>query len=384
MPSTKFVRPSGRFFKTCFAVLAAAVLSFAAADVEAQDGLSRTSGEVNRNTVSIISGNVNGTYLYIASDIAAVLDQGDELRVLPVVGKGGAQNIRDLLLLRGIDMGIVRSDALTYMRNEGYFRNIDGRLRFITRLYNEEMHVFARREIQSFRELDGKRVNFSDRGSGTQTTVRLVFDALGMDAQEFNMGQSDAYEAMKAGEIDATILVAGKPSGSFSRFQADDRFHVLKVPYDAALQNDYLPTKLTHDDYPNLLQPGEEVETIAVGAVLAVFNWSPDNDRYRRVVNFVDAFFSQIEDFKRPPRHPKWKEVNIAAELPGWQRFRPAEEWLARAQQSAAVQSQQQQSEFNRFIADQSAAAGGGQQLSNEQREQLFQQFLQWRQQGQQ
>ena len=118
--------------------------------------------------------------------------------------------------------------------------------------------------------------------------------------------------------------------------------------------------------------------------MLAVFNWSPDNDRYRRVVNFVDAFFSQIEDFKRPPRHPKWKEVNIAAELPGWQRFRPAEEWLARAQQSAAVQSQQQQSEFNRFIADQSAAAGGGQQLSNEQREQLFQQFLQWRQQGQQ
>lgn len=381
MPLTIPFRPSGRFLKTCFAIFAAATVFASAPDAEAQDGLARTSGEVNRNTVSIISGNVNGTYLYIASDIAAVLDEGDALRVLPVVGKGGAQNIRDLLLLRGIDMGIVRADALTYMRNEGYFRNIDGRLRYITRLYNEEMHVFARKEIQSFRELNGKRVNFSDRGSGTQTTVRLVFEALGMDAQEFNMGQSDAYEAMKAGEIDATILVAGKPTGSFSRFKADDRFHVLKVPYDAALQTDYLPTRLTHDDYPNLLQPGEEVETIAVGAVLAVFNWSPDNDRYRRVVNFVDAFFSKIEDFKRPPRHPKWREVNIAAELPGWQRFRPAEEWLQRAQQSA-VAAQPQQSEFNRFIADQSAALGGG-QISSEQREQLFQQFLQWRQQGQ-
>jgi uncharacterized protein len=48
----------------------------------------------------------------IAADLAAVLDGGQTLRVLPVLGKGSLQNLADILYLRGIDVGIVQSDAL--------------------------------------------------------------------------------------------------------------------------------------------------------------------------------------------------------------------------------------------------------------------------------
>jgi hypothetical protein len=71
------------------------------------------------------------------------------------------------------------------------------------------------------------------------------------------------------------------------------------------------------------------VETVAVGAVLIAYNWPKTNvDRYRRVQRFVEAFFPRITDFQRPPHHPKWREVNLAATLPGWTRFEAAQAWL--------------------------------------------------------
>ena len=72
------------------------------------------------------------------------------------------------------------------------------------------------------------------------------------------------------------------------------------------------------------------VDTIAIPSVLAVFNWPRDSDRYRRVALFVEAFFSKFEEFRKPPRHAKWKEANLNATLRGWKRFPAAEEWLAR------------------------------------------------------
>jgi hypothetical protein len=40
----------------------------------------------------------------------------------------------------------------------------------------------------------------------------------------------------------------------------------------------------------------------------------------------VEAFFSRFEEFQRPPRHAKWLEVNLAAQVPGWTRFGVAQE----------------------------------------------------------
>src|SRR4051812_39286538 len=70
----------------------------------------------NQNTVTIISGTPAGTYLAVAYDMSAVLDDGDNLRVLAVAGRGSVQNVRDILNLRGIDMGIVQSDVMTHFK----------------------------------------------------------------------------------------------------------------------------------------------------------------------------------------------------------------------------------------------------------------------------
>jgi uncharacterized protein len=77
-----------------------------------------------------------------------------------------------------------------------------------------------------------------------------------------------------------------------------------------------------------MIRPGQSVDTIAVGAVLIAYNWPKNTDRYRRVQRFVEALFPRIADFREPPRHPKWREVTLAATLDGWDRFEPAQAWV--------------------------------------------------------
>lgn len=366
----------------CSLVLFLGSATFLSGETVAQSA-SQLRENVNANSVTILSGNPNGTYLFIASDISFVLDDGDEMRVLPVVGKGGAQNVRDLLFLRGIDMAIVRSDALKAFSDEPVYGDLGLQLRYITRLYNEEMHLLTRRDITAVDQLDGKRVNVSDVGSGTDLTSRIVFEALGVEPEYVNMSQKDGFEALKNGDVDATILVAGKPSRSWKNLEIDlQKFHLLPIAWTEPLQDVYLPTELTHDDYPNLVAPGEPVDTIAAGAILAAYNWRRGTARYKRLERFVERFFSQIGEFDAPARHPKWGEINLAAELEGWTRFRPAEQWLeANAQRTAESDTaapaktgdqDEQRAAFEAFLAERAPDENGDTSA-------LFEQFIEWR-----
>jgi len=333
-----------------------------------------TLGErINSNTISIISGNPNATYMTIAYDMSAVLDDGDDFRILPMIGKGGGQNIKDVRFLKGIDLGITQSNLLPYYKRTNEIGPVDDKIVYIAKLFNEEAHLIVRADsgIESIEQLAGKKVNFSDVGSGTQLSVRDIFEKLGVAPQEVNMGQADAFEKLKTGEIAATILIAGKPAGSMAKLRAQDGFRILPMAYSKPVQNEYLPATLSNEDYPNLIAPGQKIETIAVGAVLIAFNWPKGTDRYRRIQKFVDTFFPRLADFQKAPRHPKWKEANLAAVLPGWTRFAGADEWLRNRDKVATGEREQ----FNQFLANRREQAAS---LSTADRDRLFQEFLQW------
>jgi TRAP transporter TAXI family solute receptor len=328
---------------------------------------------LNQNTVTVMSGNPNGTYLYLAYDISAVLDDGNDLRVLPIIGKGGYQNVIDTLHLRGVDLCITQANIMSYLKKTGEFgATIDQRLAYIARLYNEEMHVLAGPGINRVQDLNGKKVNFSDVGSGTQFSARLIFELLNIRIQEVNVGQADGYEKVKSGEIAATILIAGKPTGAYGKFKLEPGMTLLPVPYTEALEQDYLPAKLTSEDYPNLIPKGSSVDTVAIPSVLAVYNWGRDTDRYRRVSQFIDAFFTKFPEFQKAPRHVKWKETNLSATLRGWRRFPAAEEWLARSAQRTTTVSVAIDPGVVRTQAAKAAPNDPAEQ------ERLFQQFMEW------
>ena len=59
---------------------------------------------------------------------------------------------------------------------------------------------------------------------------------------------------------------------------------------------------------------------MAVGAVLAAYNHQ-NAERRDRIVRFSRALSLKFDSFMRPPRHPKWRDVNLTATVPGWTKF---------------------------------------------------------------
>src|SRR5215475_3066631 len=107
----------------------------------------KTKQALNANTVTLITGTIGGTYVQIGADLASVLDDGNALRVLPIVGRGSVQSVADILFLQGVDLGIVRSDTLDYLEKKGFAKDIKKQFTYVTKLYNEEMYVIASKSI---------------------------------------------------------------------------------------------------------------------------------------------------------------------------------------------------------------------------------------------
>ena len=335
-----------------------------------QFGSVATKQALNQNTVTLISGTIGGTYVQFGADLASVLDDGNKLRVLPIVGRGSVQSVADILFLQGVDLGIVRADTLDYLEKKGFAKDIKKQFTYVTKLYNEEMYVIASKSVRGMSDLNGKKVSVDLPNGGTFVTAAIVFERLGIKPNFLYLEQRIAMEKMRAGEIDAVVAVGGKPYKSVSNFN-DARFHLVPVDYAKPLQTDYLPATLTSKDYPNLIQEGGRVDTIAVPAVLAAYNWAPNTERYRKLSQFVDAFFTKFPKFQNPPFHPKWKEVSLSAPLPDWQRLPVAEQWLKTHNVEAVSRAR-----FDEFLKQSPATAATVKTETD--REALFRQFQAW------
>lgn len=314
----------------------------------------------------------------IATDIVRIVDDGATRRVVPIIGKGPLQNLTDLRFLRGIDLAIVQSDALNYAREQRLVPGIES-LTYIAKLYNEEFHLLARSNIKTITDLSDQTVNVDLRDSGTAVTARRLFELLQIRVVMTTDNQEVALQRLRKGEISALALVAAKPAPLFRDLKASDGLRLLNIPAATTLTGAYVPTYITVNDYPGLVAAEQPAASIAVGSLLMAADLRMIPERYRNVANFVETFFAGFQFLLAPGYHPKWEEVNIAASVPGWVRYPPAEQWLQRNLQVATATNPDatMKALFSRFV-DQRRQASGGTPLSAEDKETLFQQFRAW------
>jgi TRAP-type uncharacterized transport system substrate-binding protein len=336
----------------------------------AANGESTKVARVNNWTIGVAAGLLEGSFIRFAAELAKAFDDGENLRILPVVTYGASENITDLLYLRGVDIAITHADVFDFYKKDGAVKNIEQRVNYISQMHNTEFYVLARSEIASLQDLAGKKVGFHIKGSGPSVTGPIIFERLGVKVEPVFINHTLAVEKMKSGEIAAIFQLGAKPNDMLAKLKADPGLHFLPIKWGPQFSDYYIPATLSHDDYPNLIAANESVETLAVPVVLAVYNWPRNSDRFRRVERFIEAYFENFDKLKQPSFHPKWKEINLAARVPGWIRYPVAEEILASTGHGEASHREKGgETALNRATANSLPPENSA----------LFQEFLEWR-----
>lgn len=273
---------------------------------------------------NILTGGPTGTYIQFGRDIADTAARcGLTLNVRE--SAGSLENFLGVRQRRFTQFGIVQSDVLEYLRtyaadDRSIARAIAG-VRIAFPLYNEEVHLLARRDITGLQDLAGKRIAVGVQDSGTFLTASLVLDLLGLTSVErVTIGPDESMQRLQQGSIDGFFYVAGAPTGLFSDPAIDaSQFHLVPLS-DPVLNAVYVPAQIPGGTYPF---QSEAVDVVAVKAVLMTYEYDRNKNFYHRescknvsdISNLILTNFGTL----RESGHPKWKQVDLNDIPPGWE-----------------------------------------------------------------
>ena len=287
--------------------------------------------ETKAEMLGIVTGPKTGTYFAFGKDIAMVGEKiGITIDVKP--SEGSIDNIKRINSSENAALGIVQSDVLGFLARSKSPDSIRmaSNLRMIFPFYNEEVHVLARKTIKNFSDLEGKKIAIGEEGSGNMLTAINLFSMMNVTPVEMRkIPPAQGVVAVLKGELDAVIYVAGKPVRLFKNLEdltlpenhkyapMLEQVHFLPMDNPKMLE-EYKPAEITKNDY-NFV--GQKLPTIAVQAVMVSFDFSEGGNKKRceRLANLGKALRAELPMLKEKG-HPKWKEVNLDAELGLWKK----------------------------------------------------------------
>lgn len=351
-------------------IMMGAALLASVAGGSAQAGDAAASQGAAPDWLGLAAGPAASAETVLAADMASLFGTGEPLRVLPMLGDAGEGNVELLLDEPHVDVAFVSTDALAAAMAAR--KDLIEHVELVARLYPQEVHVLARADIRTMSDLAGKKVSFGPAGSSSSITASALFKALAIEVEPQSLDASLAVERLKQGAISAAVIVSGKPSPLIAGIPAESGLHLLPVSFGAPLEQAYLPTRLEAADYPGLIEGDGEIPTVATGMVLLAAKGKNDPNGAIRVARFVDTLFPRFAELQASDRHPKWREVNLAATLPGFARTPEAQSWLARRPTMAAKPIAATHGTATPAPADPASSEGN--------KEALFRKFIEWRQ----
>jgi len=330
------------------------------------------------SVIRLVAEDVNSTSFRAATEIASLLSRTNGLRLMTISGRGGAENIADLLFLRDIDLAIVSLDTLEKIRAENIFPKLDRRVAYVTKLFNEEVHVLASDKVSRLQDLAGGRIGVGPKNGTGDFSARTIFNSENIQFTAVYDDYATAILKLQNGELDAVVSVSGKPVRMYENLRKKG-LRLLPVPINLPKMPDYIPASIDASDYPNLIPAGKNISTVAVQNVLLAFNWKQDTKRYRKVSKFIDQFFPRAADLKKRPNHPKWQEFNLSARLDNWIRVKAATDAAKKpvvAASFASCSPGDLRTAFAQYLAEANIRMVS--EISKSDAEQIFQDFKVW------
>jgi uncharacterized protein len=275
--------------------------------------------------MGIVTGSEKGTYYQFGLNLQQLVrDKNIALNVYS--SKGSIENIYAVFQRSGVQLGIVQADVLAFVsrvESNPMLQRIAKKTKMVFPLYNEEVHLLGRRDIQDFDDLADKRVAIGREGSGTYLTARLLFKISEVVPKETVLIDTDeALAELKAGHIDAMFYVAGFPVKLFTDGVTDaDGFALIQITNKNILEF-YPKTQIPAKTYAWQTNP---IDTVAVKAVLMSFDYKrADCDNVGRVAELI----SKNMDWLTKNGHPKWKAVDLEYPLKGWEQYDCVKKYL--------------------------------------------------------
>lgn len=333
--------------------------------------------EINDGVIRIVSGRLQTTAFRATAELASIVQDEKGQRLLPIMGQGSIQNIADVLYLKGVDLAIVQADVLDFIKERDLHSAIDRRINYISKLYNEEVHILAGPQYDTIKQLAGKKVAVGLKNDGAFVTASNIFRQNKVKVEPVFAEPDVALEMLKSGQIAAMVYVEGKPTELIRQIKRDDGLKFLPVAMEGDLATGYLPSRLTAEEYPNIVAADTPVSTIATGAVMVSFNWKPDTRRYEAIAKMIDTIFAKFPSLMENPHHPKWKEVNLAAKVRGWDRHPAVISTIARTSAYTCSVTELRLA-MQKFFDQGNVIIPAGGKPKPQQTEQLVQEFKRW------
>ena len=260
---------------------------------------------------TIATGPSDGSYFQIAQDIKNVAAKENiDLQVMPT--KGSIENIQ-LLGSGKVDLAIVQLDVLRFvsdvLKKQKDF-DLFGSIKVILNLYPEEIHVLSNKnDIESFYQLEGKRLSVGTEGGGTAITAAVLLSVYDLNVTVSFDSFDEAMKKMEQGNLDAVMFVGGAPVPFIGKL--DSKLHFVRLPANPALEQIYLRTNVGKSQYS---WAAADTETYAVPASL--MGVDKKEEKYAAQMQKLVLSILNSADDLRASGHPKWKSSIIQTYFP--------------------------------------------------------------------
>ncbi len=278
--------------------------------------------------MGIVTGSTQGTYYQFGLNLQALLKHtGTNLNVYP--SKGSIENVYAVYERPGVQLGIVQSDVLAFVskvQTDRTLKQIAKKVKMVFPLYNEEVHVLARGDLQTFDDLSDRRVATGREGSGTYLTARLLFNISEVNPREMvPIDTEEALAELKRGRVDAMFYVAGYPVKLFSEGVVEaDGLKLLTIT-SKSITEFYPSSEIPANTYR--WQP-KAVPTVAVKSVLISFDYRKrDCDTVGQAAKTLAGELGWLVK----NGHAKWKTVDLEFPLKGWEQYDCVRKYLGKA-----------------------------------------------------
>ncbi len=281
--------------------------------------------------VGMVTGSQQGTYFKFGQEIADKAKAAG-LNITVKESEGSLDNINRMLSKENAAFAIVQSDVLSYLKrsSDPELQAVSKRLRLVFPFYNEEVHLFARKDIKQLQDLQGKKVVLGKEKSGNWLTGSNLLAMAGIKPAEIlYLPPPDAVTAVLKGDADAMVYVAGKPVTLFSNLSnlksnaqlaaLLDQVHFVPLTDQRLLQT-YGSSSIGSTDYSWF---SGQIPTVAVKAALISFDFSSAKNPYfkqrcEQLATLGQVIYSSIDELRKSG-HPKWKEVDLGSQIVNWQ-----------------------------------------------------------------